>query len=466
MLRAAEVVDPHRLGNFQIPLAGKVNMHHCAAAAPVFRGSVGIHNARQRPLGHRPGQNAVGFAGFRVGLRQIAEGKEVVGAAAGLAGGLGKAMIELAMLGPGHMGHQPVKGRAAAFIPIQPVIDQIPQETAALGGAETVSSFQLPGAGIAGGGVSIAQESGQFPGGQQSRPDYRRAGGGIADLINLARRKAGGPIDITGIRHYFALLHSGKGPFLPGNDLLRPVLAVLHRHNRGPILQVVGGIGAVIAVGNKLLLNRRVGDKSNDQLAADGGTVRVLRFRGVEAQRPRDIRGVMLPTAPGHGETVPHQKAVAALQRFLRGQVGGIVEIAEGRAAAAVQDVKKETPPAPFRVDRLQKAEIGGELHQAGGVARRQFQVGYRGIGRMFRIHGKADQAVQLLVRADFAKGFALGKGLPGGYFQLGNGHCTPRAGILIERVADKERLPSAILALTIPFPNFLGAPVSHIQPN
>ncbi len=68
---------------------------------------------------------------------------------------------------------------------------------------------------------------------------------------------------------------------------------------------------------------------------------------------------------------------------------------------------------APGEVDGLDDVERGGELDEAGGIARRQVEVddrGQAGLGRVDREVGLAEQA---LIGAGIAEGDAPGEGLP-----------------------------------------------------
>ena len=148
-------------------------MCQATASSPVLRGGVGVDDFGQRPLLGETRQHAIGAPGLGIRLWQVAVREEAIGAAAGLAGGLGKAVIELAMLGPGHVGYQAVEHGAPLLVEIEAEVEQVPKKPAALGRAEGIGVLDSLGiraisAWVALFSGGVTQEGGAVAGSQQA----------------------------------------------------------------------------------------------------------------------------------------------------------------------------------------------------------------------------------------------------------------------------------------------------------
>jgi hypothetical protein len=121
---------------------------------------------------------------------------------------------------------------------------------------------------------------------------------------------------------------------------------------------------------------------------------------------------VALPAGPDQGVAQAHQEAVAGVLGLRHVGAAAIVEAQEA-AVAPVGELVQEAAAAPGDVDGLDDIQRGGELDEAGGIARGQVEIddrGQAGLGRVDREVGMAEQA---LIGAGLAEGDAPGEGLP-----------------------------------------------------
>ena len=78
------------------------------------------------------GQQAVGLAGFRVGLGSVGKGEEIAGAGLDRGRRLGKPLVEFPPPRPGDVGDDPVKYGAPNFVLVKAQVEQVPQKSTAL----------------------------------------------------------------------------------------------------------------------------------------------------------------------------------------------------------------------------------------------------------------------------------------------------------------------------------------------
>ena len=147
---------------------GQVGVHQRAVAAPVLGWSAHVHNLGQRPLDGQPGQQAVGDPGLRVGLFRVAEREQAICASAGLAGGLGESLVELAPLAPGHVGNKTVEYRAAFLVPVHCQMEKLAQPPAGLGHTECIGMLHVSGARVPAVRGTLFQKGHDVPGGQMA----------------------------------------------------------------------------------------------------------------------------------------------------------------------------------------------------------------------------------------------------------------------------------------------------------
>ena len=150
----------------------------------------------------------------------------------------------------------------------------------------------------------------------------------------------------------------------------------------------------MIAVGNEYLVYWFVGHEGDHQISRDPGAIGVPGFRRIQPEDTRHVWGVMLPPAPSNSVALAHQEAIACLQRNIRRQVRGVIEIAQARPPAAVENVKEQPAVSLVLVHGLQNPEVGVEVDLSGVAARRQAQVRDRFIEGVHRINGEINRAV------------------------------------------------------------------------
>ena len=266
------------------------------------------------------------------------------------------------------MGDETVEHGTVRLVIVHAVVQERTQEAATLGHTESVGVLQL--AGSCGAGRAFEPEvRGDVSGGQQAEADYRCASGGIDDLVDLAGLEASLQVDVAGIGDAAAVLHPGKPPLLSRYDMLAGVLVVLHSHHRFPVFQPVGRVGTVHPVGEVLGLDLGIGLEGYDNPAGYGLAV-FHRLRRMDAQQAGSVGDVVLPAAPDDGIALPHQEAVAGVQRRVWCDVGSAVDVAQGQGLASIQHVEQQAAITFGRVVRPQNAEIGREFHQPLLVAR------------------------------------------------------------------------------------------------
>ena len=321
---------------------GQVRMHQRAVATPVLGRSAHVHDFGKRALGSQTGQQAVGDPGLRVGLFHVAEREQAIRASAGLTGRLSEALVELAPLTPGYVRDKTVEHRAAFLVPIQGQMQKLAQPPAALGYSERVGMLHVSGAGVPAVRGGLFQEGHHVPGGQMAQPHHGGAGSGVLYLVNLARNKSGFHVDVGGVGRAPPVLQAGKGPLFTGNDPLLPIFVVLNGEHRVPILQVIGRIGPVCSIGKVLDLGWCVDLEGDHDLARD------LALAGPGLGKPgpqhsRNVWNVVLPAAPNHRISLPHQKPVAGVRRSVRGNLWGAVDVSQGQGLAPVGHVQQNT---------------------------------------------------------------------------------------------------------------------------
>src|SRR5215831_18368279 len=124
---------------------------------------------------------------MRIGLRRVAVGKQAVRTAAGLARRLREAVVKLAVLATGNVGDEPIEDHAVLLILVQPEVQEVAEEAAALGHAKTVGILQVPSANIALRSSAVLEEGPEITGGEQATPDHGCACGRIDHLVDFPR---------------------------------------------------------------------------------------------------------------------------------------------------------------------------------------------------------------------------------------------------------------------------------------
>ncbi len=163
MLRPRQVVDAHRLRGGQVALAIQVGVGQRGMAAPVLRRGVDEENLRHLTARGQPRQQPIRATGFRVCLRRVVEGEEVFHTILIRVGRLAKALVELAAPATGDQRYQSVKDGPIALVLVQPQIQEVAQESAALRAAEAVGVLDMPRTRIALLSRAVPQEGDHIP---------------------------------------------------------------------------------------------------------------------------------------------------------------------------------------------------------------------------------------------------------------------------------------------------------------
>ena len=313
------------------------------------------------------------------------------------------------------MGYEAVEHIPARFVAVQAVVQEGAQEPPALRHAEGVGAFQVA--------IGIETQVRRYvAGSRQPQPGYGCAGGGVDDLVHLARLESSFQVHVARIGYAPPVFQAGEPPLTARYDLLRGVFIILDGHHRLPVLQVVGRVGPVHPVGQVLRLDHGVGLEGHNNLARHGFAA-FQRFRRVDSQQPRRVGDVVLPAAPHHGVALPHQEPVARVQGRVGRNVRCAVDVAQGKGFAPVQHVQQQPPVAFAWIVRAEDAKVRAELDLALGIARGQLDIGDGLVGRMERVNGKVSCPVYLRVRACGAEGLSIGKGTLRSDFKPGDWH-------------------------------------------
>ena len=161
----------------------------------------------------------------------------------------------------------PSKTVSAGFVQVQALVQELAQETSALGDPEGIDSFDSAPRLISGFGTVGPQVRSNVPGRQQPKPGHRSPGGGVDHLVHLARLEPRRQIDVGGVRNAPAVFEAREKPLPARYDLFRSVLVLLDGQHRLPVLQVVGGVSPVHSVGQVLHLGGTIGLEGYDDLA-------------------------------------------------------------------------------------------------------------------------------------------------------------------------------------------------------
>ena len=302
-------------------------------------------------------------------------------------------------------------------------MQHLPEEAPALAAAIGISPAQGAGQRVrrpAVVGVGIPQPGHHIPRCQQPQPDDGRVRGFVKDPVHLAGREPAVQRDVRRIGNPTPVDQPGEGPPGAGDDVLRPVFVFLHRQHRIPAFQVIGGIRLMLPVGQKLRRRRRGGLEGNDDGAGHRRTVGPECVGDAAPEQPRRVGNVVLPAAPDQAVAAAHQEPVARMRVGIGRAVRGAVKIFQRQFPAPVRHVQQQPAVAVVVVHRLDDTKVGGEFHQAGGVARCQANIGDDCVVAVFRVNGEARRPVQLLVSPNFSKRLPGGESPPRADFQCG----------------------------------------------
>ena len=322
-------------------------------------------------------------AGHRIALFRVGEGK---GRRRELAqrGGRRPSPVEVDPRGAGDVRHHGIEHLAVALVGIEALIEKIAEESAALRGAERVGVFRR------GDRVGRVLEPRRgIPHGDESQTGNRRIRGGVRQLVGAARLE----------------------PALERDDVARQLPLVARDRGRRALDPVADGQRVPRRRGIARRVAAQISDREfrtprigRERRADDTG--HAGRRRHVDPDRAVALRHVELPADPHDREALPHQQAVAELgvRRQVAGR-GGAVESGEDGPAAAVDDVDERDAVPVGRVLRLEDREVGAELDEPGGVARRLVEIGDDLVARALGIDDEVDASDDQLVAAGRTEG-------------------------------------------------------------
>ena len=207
-----------------------------------------------------------------------------------------------------------------------------------------------------------------------------------------------------------AVNQAGECPLLSGDDIFRTILVILHRQHRFPTLQVVGRVGLMVPVGQKLHIGRRGRLEGNHDATGHRRSVSVDGVGNIATQQARGVGHVVLPDAPDQAVSVAHHEAVARVRVGVGRRIGRAVDVLQRQLLAAIEHIEQQSTVTVVGVHRLDDAEVCRKLHVAFRVARRQRDVRNGGILRIGRVRSEMRHAVQLLVSAHIAECLAIGE--------------------------------------------------------
>ena len=290
----------------------------------------------------------------------------------------------------------PSSASRSSFVLHQAVIEHLPQEPAALRGAEGVGIIQPSGARVAVVRADVLEERGDVAHRGKAEPNDPTTARRVHQLVDAPRLETGVQVHVIR-RRVVVRLH--EGPRGARNFDGRRVGVVAHLQQGPGLVDVGGRVRRVFAVGEHEHRGRFV-DLKLTQDAPLQRTLRSQRFRCLQAHQARRRRHVRLPTAPHHGIAPAHEEAVSRLGRQgVIDDVRRVVETLHNRFAPAIHHVEEHPAVAALGVGGLQHGELRRERHRAVRLARRQVQVGDGGVARVQRVYREVRRALQEFVR-------------------------------------------------------------------
>ena len=312
-------------------------------------------------------------------------------------------MVELAANPTRDVDVHPVEDAPAALrILVEPQVEQVAQEAAALGRAvgDQPLAWLLP----------AAQEARRVAECQQPRADYRRVGRGVDQLVDFARAEAAFEQHIVraGALHA-VLINRREAPALARNLGRLRVLVVARKQPRRRIAEVGGRIAGLSEMADRprrrIAVGPQVRVRLSRQRRAGGGCV-----GRVEPQDALHVGRVPLPGDRRHGEAAAEEEPVAGMQRIgERFRARRAIEEARRERPPAIGHIDQQRPVALRRVDGLHQDQIAGEPHAAVRAARREAEVGDQRRVRRGGIDGVMQAPAHQLIGARIAEAPPLG---------------------------------------------------------
>ena len=418
MLGAGEDVDPGVWGQRHIPGAVETGVNQGSGPPVVFVRGVGVEDLRGRLLSPAAVEHPFVEASFTVRLRKVGKGVDDRGIkgvheGVGIPGGLGEPVVEAAPAGAGHVGQDAVEDRTSPFILIEPVIEKGSKEAPALGRPEADGS---PNTGSQPRrrpalleGSAMLQECDEVAGGRRAQSHQCRILGRIDQLVDSPRFESRGHEDLSAAGDQFSIFLPGQPPVLARDDLSGTVGQVSDRQLQVGVIRIDGGIGGLhVPVGQGEAPDPGFGNELGTYQPSDGSRA-LLGHRSVQPQTVGDPGHVELPAQPGQAEAVVQQQRVSKLRRG--GQFPGRsrqAEHAQHPLAAPVADLVEDGPVSLAGTGGSDEKKVGGELHFASPVARRQVDVADDSVLLQPGVDFEEDPSMDLLVGARRAEAAAV----------------------------------------------------------
>ena len=384
-------------------------------ALPVLGAGVGVHD---EGIGSRPLEHGVDFLGEGVGDGDEGEGVAlrrpvVLLVLARVAPDLGEALVG-EDAAAGRMGLDGVEDGATGLVLVPALVDELADGAAAERLPVAVDLVEGAGEGWLAVGVDgvVVEEGEEVADAGEAEVHDARALCVVDQLVDPAGLEAAFDVEVDGRRRQLdAAVRLGGARQLPlgGGDGQTRVLLVLApgQHGAGAVAHRVA-----LNVGAAADRQREDAGRVSDELLADAAAQRLAalaRLRQVGDDVAAAGDEVALPAGPDDGVALAHEEAVAGVGSLRQVGAAAVVE-AHGAAAAAIGELVEEAAVAAAEVDRLEDVEVGGELDEAGGVARREVEVDDGGQAGRRRVDGEVDLADQALVGARIAEGGAGGE--------------------------------------------------------
>ena len=332
-------------------------MDQRGVAAPVLGRGVDEHHLGYATLLLETSEHRAGFAGDRVGLLGVGKGEELGYDVADVLGRLPETQVELAPHPAGDVGHYAVEGHPSLLVVVQPRVNELPEEAAALRRPEGVGVLDVPGARISVLLRRVLQEGHDVSDRGEAQAYHGAAARRVDQLVEPPGLETLGHEDVAGLGLHIPVLHAHEGPLLASDLRGRPVGVVAHGERRGRVVYIRRRVRQVLSVREQENLGEVVGLELAEDSALES-SVLPKRLGRVQPDETGRRRNVGLPAAPDHCIAVPHQKAVARIERVRRvEEAGGAVEAAQHGFAPAVDNVEQNASVAPIGIFRAKHRE-------------------------------------------------------------------------------------------------------------
>ena len=307
-------VDPDVRRRLDVRLPRHVRVDERGVTAPVLGGGVDGEHLRRAPTREQTAQEGPAPARQRILLLGVGEGEKVAHGVLRVQRRLAEAQVELSAPRPGDVWDRAVEDRTALLVLVEPEMEQVAQETPALGDTEDVAAIEEPRARVAARRGTEAQEARRVADRGEAEADDRRILRLVVAVVDLAGLEPAGEPDVRGVGHHLAAHGAGEPPGAAVHRHRGRPAVLADRQLRAGVVQARGGMGDVVTVRE----GQRCGGCVRVELAAHApGNAGHAR----DGQRHHAIlaRHVRLPAHPGDSPAVAHEEAVAEVLRASSG---------------------------------------------------------------------------------------------------------------------------------------------------